>query len=174
MEIKRLDKDVYKGRKFTASYKTNGYYDIIASDKEFKLNYVTFGKAIDKSFDDEFFGEWLEDPIAYGAFESEKLVGYVEGSIESWNNRFRISNICIFAQNNRNSGIGAKLIHIIEEVAISLEARMIVLETQTCNEKAIAFYQKNGYSIIGFDLYSYSNDDVDNHEIRIEMAKKLK
>ena len=85
-----------------------------------------------------------------------------------------ISNICIFAQNNRNSGIGAKLIHAIEEVAISLEARMIVLETQTCNEKAIAFYQKNGYSIIGFDLYSYSNDDVDNHEIRIEMAKKLK
>lgn len=174
MEIKRLDKEVYRCKKFTASYKTNGYYDIIASEKEFKLNYVTFDKPIDKSFDDEFFGEWLEDPIAYGAFEKEKLVGYVEGSIESWNNRFRISNICIFAESNRNSGIGTKLIHTIEEVATSLKVRMIVLETQTCNEKAIAFYRKNGYCIIGFDLYSYSNEDVDNHEVRIEMGKKLK
>ena len=52
-------------------------------------------------------------------------------------------------------------------------ARMVVLETQTCNENAIAFYKKNGFDIIGFDLYSYSNDDPEKHEIRIEMGKKL-
>ncbi len=28
--------------------------------------------------------------------------------------------------------------------------------------------------LIGFDLYSYSNDDPDRHEVRIEMGKKLK
>ena len=28
--------------------------------------------------------------------------------------------------------------------------------------------------IIGFDLYSYSNDDPERHEVRIEMGKKLK
>ena len=52
-------------------------------------------------------------------------------------------------------------------------ARMVVLETQTCNENAIAFYRKNGFEIIGFDLYSYSNNDPEKHEIRIEMGKKL-
>lgn len=51
--------------------------------------------------------------------------------------------------------------------------RMAVLETQSCNENAIAFYQKNGFEIIGFDLYSYSNTDPERHEIRIEMGKKL-
>ena len=51
---------------------------------------------------------------------------------------------------------------------------MAVLETQTCNENAIAFYKRNGFSIIGFDLYSYSNDDPERHEVRIEMGKKLK
>ena len=51
---------------------------------------------------------------------------------------------------------------------------MIVLETQTCNENTIAFYKRNGFSIIGFDLYSYSNDDPERHEVRIEMGKKLK
>ena len=61
----------------------------------------------------------------------------------------------------------------ITETAESTSARMIVLETQSCNESAIAFYRKNGFSIIGFDLYAYSNNDPERHEVRIEMGKKL-
>lgn len=52
-------------------------------------------------------------------------------------------------------------------------ARMAVLETQSCNENAIAFYRKNGFELIGFDMYAYSNTDPERHEIRIEMGKKL-
>ena len=63
--------------------------------------------------------------------------------------------------------------NILREAELSC-ARMTVLETQTCNENAIAFYKRNGFSIIGFDLYSYSNDDPERHEVRIEMGKKLK
>ena len=48
-------------------------------------------------------------------------------------------------------------------------ARMVVLETQTCNEN----YRKMGFELIGFDLYAYSNSDPKRHEIRIEMGKKL-
>lgn len=61
----------------------------------------------------------------------------------------------------------------ITETAEAMGARMIVLEIQSCNESAIAFYRKNGFSIIGFDLYSYSNKDLERHEVRIEMGKKL-
>ena len=50
---------------------------------------------------------------------------------------------------------------------------MVVLETQTCNENAIAFYRKNGFDIIGFDLFAYTNMDPERHEIRIEMGKQL-
>ena len=50
-------------------------------------------------------------------------------------------------------------------------ARMSVLETQSCNENAIAFYRKNGFEIIGFDVYSCQNTDPERHEIRIEMGK---
>ena len=49
---------------------------------------------------------------------------------------------------------------------------MIVLETQSCNEAAIAFYRRNGYQIIGFELYAYSNADPERREVRIEMGKK--
>ena len=62
----------------------------------------------------------------------------------------------------------------ILKAAESSGARMAVLETQTCNETAIGFYQKHGFEIIGFDLYAYSNTDPENHKVRIEMGKKLK
>ena len=51
--------------------------------------------------------------------------------------------------------------------------RMVVLETQTCNENAIAFYRRYGFEIIGFDLYSYSNTDPEKNEVRVEMGRKL-
>ena len=56
MEIKKLKKAEYAGRKFTAKYKTNGYYDIYASGKGFEIEYKTFETTVEKSFDDEFSG----------------------------------------------------------------------------------------------------------------------
>ncbi len=173
MEIRPLEKEIYAGRKFTARYRTGGYYDICASESGFLMHYVSLGAPVEKFFDDVFFGEWLEAPIAFGAFEGGRLIGYVEGSPESWNNRFRISNICIFDDSARRSGVGTRLMEAVTKAAEASGARMILLETQTCNENAIAFYKKNGFSMIGFDLYAYSNTDPEQHEIRIEMGKKL-
>lgn len=173
MEIKRLEKETYAGRKFTARYKTNGYYDIDASESGFRIRDVSFEQPVERSFDDVFFGEWLEHPVAFGAFDSGKLIGYVEGSLEAWNNRFRISNICVFDEEKRSTGIGTLLMEAIQKEAESSGARMIVLETQSCNVAAIAFYRKHGFAIIGFDLYAYSNDDPKQHEVRIEMGKRL-
>ena len=61
--------------------------------------------------------------------------------------------------------------NLLREAELS-GARMTVLETQTCNENAIAFYRRSGFEIIGFDLYSYSNEDPKRHEVRIELGKK--
>lgn len=173
MEIIKLEQEVYKGQKFTLRYKTNGYYDIRRTDKGFQIVYGRFEKPTEMSFDDYFFNEWLEDPVAYGAFEKGQLIGYVEGTPEKWNNRYRISNICVFEDGRRHGGIGTALMDTILQEANESRARMAVLETQTCNENAIAFYRKNGFDIIGFDLYAYTNSDPERHEIRIEMGKQL-
>ena len=57
--------------------------------------------------------------------------------------------------------------------AVISGARMIVLETQSFNSKAISFYKKNGFEIIGFDRYAYSNNGPEEHNMRIEMGKKI-
>lgn len=173
VEIRRLEKESFAGKRFTARYLTKGYYDIRAAENGFDINYVPFDTAVERNFEDEFFSEWLGEPVAYGAFEGETLLGFAEGASETWNNRFRISNICVFDTAARHRGIGASLLNAILTEAEKAGARMAVLETQSCNENAIAFYRKNGFEIIGFDLYAYSNTDPERHEIRIEMGKKL-
>ncbi len=173
MEIRTLNREDYAGRRFTARYITNGYYDLRADDGGFRMEYTRFEAPVERSFDDTIFAEWLENPIAYGAFENDRLLGFAEGFLEVWNNRFRISNICIFDPAARGMGIGGALMEAIQRSAQASGARMIVLETQSCNENAIRFYRRHGFEIIGFDLYSYSNADPERHEIRIEMGKKL-
>ena len=107
----------------------------------------------------------------YGAFQDGELLGIAEGSPESWNHRWRISNLCIFQEKHRRCGVATALMEKMLEEAAPM--RMAVLETQTCNERAIAFYRKCGFEIIGFDLYAYTNHDPEAHEVRLEMGKKL-
>jgi len=173
VKIRQLENAQYAGRRFTARYQTNGYYEITAAEGGFRIAYTPFEAPAARSFDDVMFDEWLEAPVAFGAFERDVLLGFVEGSIESWNNRFRISNFCVFDKAARGQGIGSMLMARITEAARARGARMLVLETQSCNEAAIAFYRKNGFSVIGFDLYAYSNADPERREVRIEMGKKL-
>lgn len=173
MKLIKLNRSEYEGKKFTITYITNGYYDIQRTKDGVTFLYTSYASPMKRTYEDQFYGAWLEDPCAYGIFAKDTLLGYVEGSLESWNNRYRISNICIFDQTNRHQGIGAMLMKQILEVANHSGARMVILETQTCNETAIAFYQKQGFSLIGFDLYAYSNQDPQNHEVRIEMGKML-
>ncbi len=173
MELKELSKHAYKGKSFVMRYKTSGYFHIDIQDQSFGFHYQKFAAEKEMSFTDSFFGDWLEDPIGFGAFENGTLIGYVEGNLETWNNRYRISNICVFDEVHRRSGIGTKLMQKILQTAKESGARMAVLETQTCNEKAIAFYKKHGFQIIGFDLYSYTNTDPERKEVRIEMGQML-
>ena len=173
IELVKLNLKQYKGKEFTVHYTTESYLDIVPFPQGFKIEKKLFSQPATMSFKDSFFSEWLENPVGYGVFENGQLIAYAEGSIESWNNRYRISNICIFNESARRKGIGTQLINKLFEEAKTSGARMIVLETQTCNEKAISFYQKHGFEMIGFDLYSYSNIDPKRHEIRIEMGKQI-
>lgn len=62
MEIRRLNQKDYAGRKFTARYQTNGYYEICASEQGFRLDYRLFPAPVVRSFDDVFFGGMAGGP----------------------------------------------------------------------------------------------------------------
>lgn len=50
---------------------------------------------------------------------------------------------------------------------------MLVLETQSCNVSAIAFYLKHGFELMGLDTAAYSNEDVERGEVRLEFGRRV-
>ena len=173
MVIKKLDYEEYKGRKYQAEILSDRYLSIEPAGESFDIKWVMSDEPLRMSINDTMLSDWLDQPTAYGAFEGDKLAGFAEGSPEKWNNRYRISNICVFDHADRRCGIGMRLLETILEEAVQSGARMAVLETQSFNYKAIAFYKKNGFQIIGFDRYAYSNHGPEEHNMRIEMGRKL-
>ena len=173
MIIRKLDYEAYKGQKYQTEIVSDRYLSIEPSDESFDICWVMSGEPLRMSINDVMLEDWLDHPAAYGAFEGGQLVGYVEGFLEKWNNRYRITNICVFDQAGRRSGTGTKLMEAILEEAFRSGARMAVLETQSFNFRAISFYQKNGFEIIGFARYAYSNRGPEEHNMRVEMGRKL-
>ena len=47
MQIKQLNKSAYAGRKFTARYFTDGYYDIRQTESGFNIAYTPFEKTLE-------------------------------------------------------------------------------------------------------------------------------
>lgn len=172
-EIQPLSKEKYEGYCFKAEYITNHYYDVVMLENGFQLILKEFDKPIRKEFKDSLFASWLEEPIVFGAFIDEKLIGFVEGSKETWHNLFRISNIFILDE-YRGFGIGEALLsYMIEYVKNKKEYRGIILETQTCNYVAISLYKKLGFKLCRIDTHEYSNHDVENKEVRIDLLLEL-
>ena len=174
MIIRKLDREEDRGRKYHAEILSDRYLSIEPEGEGFDVRWVTSGEPLRMTIDDVILADWLEDPAAYGAFEGDRLVGFAEGFLEKWNNRYRISNICVFDEADRRSGTGTKLMESILEEAVRSGARMAVLETQSFNFKAVSFYKKHGFQIIGFDRYAYSNRGPEEHNMLIEMGLKLR
>jgi ribosomal protein S18 acetylase RimI-like enzyme len=79
----------------------------------------------------------------------------------------------LIKEEHRRKGIGTQLMQHAIKMAKEKGARMLVLETQSCNVKAIQFYLKHGYKLIGFDTAAYSNQDIEKKEVRLELGLKL-
>ena len=109
MEIIRLEPAEYAGKPFRLTYETKGYYDIRPEEDAFAFEYRALPHSETHVDQDVMFSEWLDDPVAYGAFEGDALLGFAEGFLEKWNNRFRVSNIVVFAEENRHIGLGTRL-----------------------------------------------------------------
>ncbi len=175
MKIVELNKNEYEGYELEYQYFTRAYYDISIKKKQdiqIKIKRKKFRRKTEKGFKSKLFESYIERPQVFAVFDKRKIIGVIEGSLETWNNRYRIWNILV-EKRYRDQGIGQALYRHIEAEAIKLSARAIVLEVQSCNDPAIGFYMKQGLHFIGLNTMEYSNDDIQKKEVRLEMGKRL-
>ena len=133
-------------------------------------------KASDHPLSKEYHGRLFEDHIkearVFVARSGVKELGWIELGYDRWNNRMRVWEFLV-KEDSRGCGIGRLLMSHAVRIAREKGARMLVLETQTNNSDAIDFYLRSGFELIGFDKTAYSNNDVEKHEVRLEMGMEL-
>ena len=168
MKYSWLDKREYEGYPLEFTYCTDRYYHVNTSEMGMLLEERSLLKTVERHFTDQLFSDWLEDPVALGAFDGETLAGVIEGSLEAWHMVFRISNILVM-EPYRGLGIGKELMRrMLEYARAILQCRGAVLETQSCNYPAICFYRRQGFALSRIDLREYSNEDVQKKEVRLD------
>jgi len=175
LDITELDKTEYKNYPLHFQYQTDGYYDVDRNPNglfSIRLIRKSFGKVINKEFTDHLFQDYLENPSAFALRDGNKLIGYLEVAREGWHKRLRITNILIQPE-YRDLGYGSTLMHLAKKIGQEEGMRELILETQSCNIKAIDFYLKHGFTVVGIDLSAYTNQDVESKEVRLEMGCAL-
>lgn len=172
-DIVALPRAQYEGHEILFSYESEIYYDLRLFDtpEGFSADFVRmpFPQVKTISFVTKLYEPFLDAPEAFGIFEEEKLTAVLEISPETWNRRLRITNLWV-DNDARRHGFGHELIEYAKQIARERSYRAVVLETQTCNAGAIAFYRSQGFSLMGFDSLAYSNEDIDQKEVRVELA----
>lgn len=174
--IKHLDKNTYKGHKLTFQYTTDSYFDVTYEESKdtftMSLTRKMFKTSIQKTFTSTLFESYLDAPKAFGYFIDNSLIGCIEVNEETWHNVLRVTNILI-DDKYRRQGIGKKLMDYVKEYAKQENHRLILLETQTCNTKAIAFYRHQAFNLVGVNLLDYTNRDIEKNEVRLEFGYRI-
>ncbi len=159
------------------NYVSHWYYDVrLWHEKDsWKAEFVKkpFAEPLKKTFKGKFFEPHVEDPRVFAAQIDRLPIGWIELGYQKWNNTMRVWEFLV-KEEYRGMGVGTALMDQVVKIAREKEARMLVLETQSCNVPAINFYLKCGFELIGFDTAAYSNDDAAKKEVRLEMGLKLK
>ena len=174
-QILPLEREQWQDYRLEFHYLSNHYYDveIDCSDKGFLVSFAK--KQFDPPFEkmpddtDKLFQPWWNDIKAWGIVERGRLLAVIETAIEEWSNRLVVTEFWV-DEPLRRKGIGTALMNIAVRRAKDEKRRVIMLETQSRNEGAIAFYLGYGFSLIGFDACAYQNNDLHRREVRMNMG----
>ena len=172
MHISELPREQFEGYEVVFSYESKAYYDfkMRSTQNVFAMELVRMPCApVLKEFADTLFAPHWDDPHAFALFDGREMRAILEVTPENWNNRLRVTNLCV-QDGFRRRGYGSLLMTKAKEIARVQHRRALILETQSCNSAAISFYLSQGLSLMGFNLCEYSNQDVERHEFRMEMG----
>jgi len=174
MKTEELRREDYKNYSLDFEYTTSRYYDVEKKDGLFNIELILkeFGKYVVKHFSGRLYEDFFEEARAFQLIDNEVIVGFLEINYERWNRRLRVTNLLVL-NDFRKKGYGTVLLNKAKEIAKEDNMREIVLETQSCNYPAIQMYLKNGFKVNGIDLSSYSNNDMEAKEVRLELIYRL-
>lgn len=181
-EIIPLPKEQWEGVPIPMRYTTEEFYavDIERKAEGYSVE-VTRQKLAEPishypeeyDFPDKLYQPHWEKASAWGIVREkdgrQELLACIETCPEEWSNRLMVTELWVHEE-LRRQGVGHALMAIAKDQAKKEQNRALILETQSCNVPAIAFYQKEGFELIGFDSCCYTNRDIQRKEVRLDMG----
>ncbi|MBR6801011.1 MAG: GNAT family N-acetyltransferase [Eubacteriaceae bacterium] len=173
-----LPEEKWKGTVVPIGYTTKEYYDaeISSPDGGFEVRMIKkeFSSPVthtpeEYNFPDSLYQDDRKNAQAFGIVSGDEMLACIEFCPEEWTNRLVVTEMWA-SEKLRRQGVGTNLMNLAKESAISQARRAVILETQSCNVDAIAFYISQGFSLIGFDSCAYSNGDISRHEVRLDFG----
>ena len=174
MKIIPLDRNKYDYYVLYYKYTTSSHYVVSQSTDKNSLS-VTFTREHYKEpviveNEDTLFQDYWNCPEAFALCEKDgSFSGFIELDFEDWNSRVRVTQLLV-DENKRRQGYGKMLLDFAKNIAKERDYRMVILETQSRNTPAIDFYFSQGFVFSGTNLHFYSNNDIDEDEVMIELA----
>ncbi len=177
MEIVELDRKEYDYFELNYHYETEEYYEVVSKStpEEMGVSFVRrkFPEKVVYDNTDTLFQEYWNNPRAFGVKDDDgKIIAYLEFDTQEWNNRLVMTQLLV-KQECRGKGVGRMLVNFVRDFALREDYRIITLETQNTNIPAIDFYFKMGFRFCGSNIFFYSNDDIGENEVMLEMAITL-
>jgi len=178
-QIIPLEREQWQNYVLPFHYISKSYYDVEIErvNNNFHVSFIKkpfitpFEYKPEQDYDKLFQSHW-DNIKVWGIIEGEQLIAAVETAVEEWSNRLRVTELWI-DDAYRRQGIGTALMDIAVQRAREEKRRAIMLETQSRNENALAFYLAYGFTLIGFNACEYQNTDLQHKEVRIEMGMLL-
>ena len=182
LDIVPLPKEEWKGTPILMRYTTEEYYDLEITTEADAFSVQMVKKRFDQpvthtpeeyDFPDRLYQNHWENAEAWGIVSQvggkKKLLACIEVCPEEWSNRLIVTELWVADELHRR-GVGTRLMDLAKERAKEQNRRAVILETQSCNVRAIAFYRSQGFELIGFDTCCYTNRDVQRHEVRFDFG----
>ncbi|MCR4633307.1 MAG: GNAT family N-acetyltransferase [Erysipelotrichaceae bacterium] len=178
LDIRRLDKEKWKGTPLPVAYTSEYYYDISVDKTEDGFSIPIQKKKFERPFThvpedgdypDKLYEDWWEDAEAFGIVDDGELLAAIEVCPEEWSNRLLITELFV-GEKIRGQGYGKRLIDLAKQMTVQKGYRVLMLETQSSNVNAVDFYLHQGFVLIGFDSCCYTNSDLQRKEVRFNMG----
>ncbi len=177
-EIVPLPRENWKGTPIPMRYTTTEYMDVAIEGTEegflVTMEKKPFVKPVthtpeEYDFPDRLYQEHWEKAYAWGVLEGGEMIACIETCPEEWSNRLMVTELWVH-ENYRRQGIAHALMALAKEQVRRERRRALILETQSCNVGAIAFYLREGFTLMGFDACCYQNHDLERKEVRLDLG----
>lgn len=145
---------------------------VIGMKREKPLNPYKQKMIVNLDLDLAWYSEILEKGLSWAFMIGDSMAGFIILDKYEWNKSLEIVHIEVKPE-FRNRGVGRQLLDKARCVGIDEKVRIIAVETQSTNAKAIDFYRKNGYAVDSIDVSLYTNNDVETGEVAVFMKRRI-